>query len=124
MNYLKHSEQDKDETKYVEMVYDNITQLIELVESYRDTINSIRDLYIANVSLQMNDTMRMLTIFSALLLPLTFITSIFGMSGYDLQNPSQIPIGFWMVVTIMVLISVITLLLFKRKQWILNSKHI
>lgn len=34
------------------MAYDNITQLIELVESYRDTINSVRDLYIANISLK------------------------------------------------------------------------
>jgi magnesium transporter len=49
--------------KYVEMAYDNVTQLIQLVESYPDTINSTRDLYIANISLQMNDTMRVLAIF-------------------------------------------------------------
>ena len=58
------------------MAYDNITQLIELVESYRDTINSVRDLYIANISLQMNDTMRILTIFATILLPLTLVVGI------------------------------------------------
>jgi magnesium transporter len=45
------------------MAYDNVTQLIQLVESYPDTINSTRDLYIVNISLQMNDTMRVLAIF-------------------------------------------------------------
>ena len=63
VNFLKYIEKDTDEVKYIQMAYDNITQLLELVESYRDTINSIRDLYIANISLQMNDTMRTLTIF-------------------------------------------------------------
>jgi Mg2+ and Co2+ transporter CorA len=45
-------------------------QLIELIESYGDTINLTRDLYIANVSLQLNDTMRILTIFSVILFAL------------------------------------------------------
>ena len=63
VNFLTHIEKDTEEVKYIQMAYDNITQLIELVESYRDTINSVRDLYIANISLQMNDTMRTLTIF-------------------------------------------------------------
>ena len=65
VNFLQHIEKDTDEVKYIQMAYDNITQLLELVESYRDTINSIRDFYIANISLQMIDTMRTLTIFAA-----------------------------------------------------------
>jgi magnesium transporter len=65
INYLKHMEKDTEEIMYIEIAFDNITQLIELVESYRDTLNSTRDLYIANVSLQMNDAMRLLTLFSA-----------------------------------------------------------
>ncbi len=64
VNFLTHIEEDKNEVKYIQMAYDNITQLIQLVESYRDTINSTRDLYMANISLQMNDTMRVLAVFS------------------------------------------------------------
>ena len=78
------------------MAYDNITQLLELVESYRDTINSVRDLYIANISLQMNDTMRTLTIFAAILLPLTLVVGIYGMNGLDL-NLTSLPSGFIIV---------------------------
>jgi magnesium transporter len=63
MNFLTHTERDKDEINYLRIAYDDTYQLIDLVESFRDTINSTRDLYIANLSMQMNDTMRTLTIF-------------------------------------------------------------
>ncbi len=64
VNFLSHMEKDQNEVKYIQMAYDNISHLVDLVESYRDTINSVRDLYIANISLEMNDTMRTLTIFA------------------------------------------------------------
>ena len=75
INFLIHTKTDKEDgTKYLCMAYDDINQQIELVESYRNTINSTRGLYIANVSLQLNDTMRILTIFSVILSPLTLIS--------------------------------------------------
>ena len=80
-------QQEKDnnnkEIRYLQIAYEDINQLIELIESYQDTINSTRDLYLANVSLQLNDTMRILTIFSVILLPLTLIAGIYGMNGLD-----------------------------------------
>jgi magnesium transporter len=105
VNFLTHMEKDQDEVKYIQMAYDNITQLIELVESYRDTINSVRDLYIANISLQMNDTMRVLTIFAAILLPLTLVTGIYGMNGLDLNNLGALPPGFFLILLTMVMIT-------------------
>ena len=71
-----------------------VYQLIDLVESYHDTVNSTREIYAGSISLQLNDTMRLLTVFSTILLPLTFITSIFGMQGFDLNNIQSIPQGF------------------------------
>jgi len=67
--------------------------LVELVESYRDTVNSVRDLYVANISLEMNDTMRTLTIFASILLPLTLVASRYGMNGLDLNSLRKVPIG-------------------------------
>jgi len=64
MNFLTHIEEDKEDIKYLQIVYDDINQLIDLVESYRDTINSVREIYSGSVSLQLNDTMRILTVFS------------------------------------------------------------
>jgi magnesium transporter len=119
INFLTHIEEDKEDVKYLKIVYDDINQLIVLVESYRDTINSTRELYIANVSLQMSDTMKTLTIFSAILLPLTFISSMYGMNGLDLQNFFDFPIGFAIVLGTMGAITVGLFIFFKKKQWIL-----
>jgi len=121
INFLTHTEEDKEDVKYLEIVYDDINQLIDLVESYRDTINSTRELYIANVSLQMSDTMKTLTIFSAILLPLTFISSVYGMNGLDLQNLFDLPIGFAIILATMGAISIGLFIFFKKKQWILAS---
>ena len=81
--YSQNESEDKNQkyTKYLRIIYDNVNELLDLIESHKDTINSIRELYIAYVSLQMNDTIKTLTIFSVILLPLTFITGFYGMNG-------------------------------------------
>lgn len=101
------------------MVYDDISQLIDFVESYEGTINSIRELYVAKVSLQINDTMRVLTIFTVILLPLTLIVGIYGMNGVDLSNLESVSTGFFIVIIIMVSTAIGLLLFFIKKQWIL-----
>jgi magnesium transporter len=118
VNFLTHIEKDTDEVKYIQIAYDNITQLIELVESYRDTINSVRDLYITNISLQMNDTMRTLTIFAAILLPLTLVVGVYGMNGLDLNDISSLPSGFSIVLISMIIITGALFYLFSKKKWI------
>lgn len=119
VNFLSHMEKDQNEVKYIQMAYDNISHLVELVESYRDTINSVRDLYIANISLEMNDTMRTLTIFASILLPLTLVASIYGMNGLDLNSLAKIPSGFIVVLISMAVIMGAMIYLFKRKKWII-----
>jgi magnesium transporter len=122
LNFLIHMEKEQSkkevEIRYIEMAYDNISQLIQLVESYRDTINSTRDLYMANISLQMNDTMRILAIFSAILLPLTFISGVYGMNGLDLNNINSLPAGFLIIILTMAIVVAVLFLFFKQKQWI------
>ncbi|HEU0046427.1 MAG TPA: CorA family divalent cation transporter [Nitrososphaera sp.] len=119
INFLTHMQEDKPDIKYLKIVYDDINQLIDLVESYQDTVNSTRELYIANVSLQMNDTVRTLTLFSAILLPLTFISSVYGMNGLDLNNILKMPIGFTIVMLTMAAVAAALFVFFKKKQWIL-----
>jgi Mg2+ and Co2+ transporters len=104
------------------MAYDNISHLVELVESYRDTINSVRDLYIANISLEMNDTMRTLTIFASILLPLTLVASIYGMNGLDLNSLAKIPSGFIVVLISMAVIIGAMIYLFKKKNGLFSEE--
>lgn len=124
INFLTHMQNQGNEVRYLQIAYDDIGQLIELIESYGDTINSTRDLYIANISLQLNDTMRILTVFSAIILPLSLITGIYGMNGLDLSKLSDIPQGLIIVLVTMVLISILLLVFFKRKQWIFTKEDI
>ena len=124
MNFLTHMEEDKDDIKYLQIVYDDINQLIDLVESYRDTVNSVREIYSGSVSLQLNDTMRILTVFSSILLPLTFLTSIFGMQGFDLNNIHSIPPGFTILLIAMTIISIALFYMFWKRQWISVSGSI
>jgi magnesium transporter len=122
INFLTHMEKDKEEVKYLQIAYDDISQLIELVESFRDTINSTRDLYMANVSLQMNDTMKTLTIFTVILLQLTLIAGVYGMNGVDLTNLGNISTGFIIVLVLMIAIAAFLFWYFKNKQLIMAKE--
>jgi magnesium transporter len=123
INFLVHNQHDKEEVKYIEMVYDDISQLIDFVESYEGTINSIRELYVAKVSLQINDTMKVLTIFTVILLPLTLIAGIYGMNGLDLNNIEAIPTGFILVIITMACVGSGLLMFFIKKQWLLLREN-
>jgi magnesium transporter len=123
INFLLHSEKDKEDVKYIEIVYDDITQLIDFVESYEGTINSIRELYVAKVSLQINETMRVLTIFTVILLPLALIAGIYGMNGIDLKNITEIPLGFLVVLATMAFMVVGFVLFFIKKRWIVLRRE-
>ena len=118
------SEKEKQkEIKYLKIIYDNITELLDLIESHKDTINSIRELYLAYISLQMNDTMKTLTIFSVILLPLTFITGFYGMNGVDLNNFLIVPSGLGLVLVSMIIIITILIIFFRKKQWISQKDY-
>lgn len=113
-------EKDKDDIKYLQMVYDNINQLIEMIQSYQDTINSTRELFSASISLQMNETMRVLTIFSAIALPLSLLLGVLSLEGFDLNNLDTLPRYLGFLVMVMVSIAIISLFVFWKKRWIFS----
>lgn len=120
IDYLLNTieEEDKEGIKFLKIVHDDINQLMLMVDSHKESINALRELYIANISLQLDDTVKTLTIFSAILLPLTFLTSFYGMNGLNLEQIGDIPAGLGIILSIMVGTLAGLLLFFKRKQWI------
>lgn len=80
-------------------------------------------MYMANVSLQMNDTMRVLTVFNTIFLPLSVVAVVYGMNGFDLTTIFKIPQGFIIVIITMIIITSIILWFFKKKQWIFQSDN-
>jgi magnesium transporter len=65
---------------YLRDCYDHVVQIVDLVETYRELTADLRDLYMSSISNRINETMRVLTIMSTIFIPLTFITSIYGMN--------------------------------------------
>ena len=109
-------EKDKDDIKYLQIVYNNINQLIEMIQSYQDTINSTRDLFSSSISLQINETMRVLTIFSAIVLPLSLLIGVLGLQGFDLNNLYTLPRYLGFLVIVMLVITMISLFVFWKKN--------
>ncbi|WP_458719398.1 magnesium transporter CorA family protein [Candidatus Nitrosocosmicus sp. R] len=120
INYHVTMEKDKDDIKYLQIVFNNINQLIEMIQSYQDTINSTRDLFSSSISLQINETMRVLTIFSAIVLPLTLLIGVLGLQGFDLNNLDTIPRYLGSLVLVMLVITIVSLFVFWKKKWIFS----
>lgn len=119
VNGLLRSDTDliEDRTeKYYKDVYDHIVQAYDLTENYRDMMMSMQDLHINNVNLRMNEVMKVMAIVTCLLAPATVIGGIFGM------NFEKIPYlhnryGFYIAVSLMIMIPVWMLAQFKKKGW-------
>ncbi|PIW92904.1 MAG: hypothetical protein COZ87_04170 [Candidatus Moranbacteria bacterium CG_4_8_14_3_um_filter_43_15] len=86
------------------------------LENAKETIESLEDTNDALLSNKLNYTMKVLTIFSAIFLPMTVISNILAMSVPIPWGHS--PLGFWIWIGIMLLVSLITVLIFRLKHWI------
>jgi magnesium transporter len=98
-------------------VYDHTVQVIDTVESFRDTVSGLLDLYMSSVSNRMNEVMKVLTIIATIFIPLTFIAGIYGM------NFRYIPElgwrwGYFGALGLMAAVAVVMVIYFKRKRWL------
>ncbi len=103
-------------TKYFKDVYDHIIQANDLVENYRDMMMTLQDLYINKVNLKMNEVMKVMAIVTSLLAPATVIGGIFGMN-FQVIPLSQQAQGFYLAVGIMLVITLIMVVIFRKRGW-------
>jgi magnesium transporter len=113
---------------YFKDAYDHIVQVLDLVESYRETTGNLTELYLSNVSNRMNEIMKVLTIISTIFIPLSFIVGIYGMN-FSRQNPQggvntlnmpelYNPYGYVTLLGLMGLVILGQLYFFYRKGWL------
>jgi magnesium transporter len=103
---------------FIRDVYDHTIQVIDTVETFRDMISGMFDLYLSSVSNRMNEVMKVLTIIATIFIPLTFIAGIYGMNFEympELKWQWVYPRGFWIV---MAGIAAFMLHFFRRKRWL------
>lgn len=108
---------------YIHDVYDHTIQAIDAIESFRDIAAGMLDIYLSNISMRMNEIMKVLTVVSTIFVPLTFIASIYGMN-FDNIPELHYKYGYYIVLTLMAFITLVMFYYFKRKGWIFPShKH-
>jgi magnesium transporter len=93
------------------------------VETYRELAASLTDLYLSSVSYRMNEIMKVLTIFTAIFIPLSFIAGLYGMNFEHEESPLNMPelewyFGYPFVLALMAVIAGGLLYYFWRRGWI------
>ncbi len=82
---------DRDTLPYVRDTYDHAVQVMDMVETFRETASGLMDLYLSGVSNRMNEIMKVLTILSTVFLPITFIAGVYGMNFDTAASPYNMP---------------------------------
>lgn len=106
-----------DETIYYRNVYDHLVRVSDTAESYRDYAAGLLDSYLSIVNNKMNEVMKFLTIIATIILPLSFITGLFGMNFDDIPFLHS-DIGFYLSLALMLIIAVFMILWFRHKKWL------
>ncbi|GAB3754072.1 magnesium/cobalt transporter CorA [Spirosoma pomorum] len=95
---------------------DHVNQTVETLDSQRDIISGLMDVYYSIVNNRMNSVMKTLTIVSAIFIPLTFIVGVYGMN-FDHMPELHSRTGYFWVWTAMVAIAIGEVIYFKRRGW-------
>ena len=102
---------------YLRDVYDHTIQIIDTIESFRDMLSGMLDIYLSTISNKMNEVMKVLTIMATIFIPLTFLAGIYGMN-FKYMPELEWRWGYFMVWGVMVVIGVSLVGYFKRKRWL------
>ena len=98
-------------------VYDHTIQVIDTVETFRDMLSGMLDIYLSSVSNKMNEVMKVLTIIATIFIPLTFIAGIYGMN-FEFMPELKWKLAYPVLWLLMLAIFVIMLIYFKRRKWL------
>lgn len=107
---------------YLRDAQDHTTQLMDLVETYRELGSDLMDLYLSSVSNRMNEIMKVLTIISTIFIPLSFVAGVYGMNFNPGASPLNMPElnwfwGYPFALGVMATVASLLLLYFRRRQW-------
>ncbi len=104
---------------YFADVHDHLVRTFEVLDSYRDLMSSLLDVYLSTVSNRLNEIMKQLTLISTIFLPITFITGVFGQNfGHSPQVDHDAGWNFWVVLGFMALLTLGQLAYFRYRRWI------
>ena len=101
---------------YLRDVYDRLARISDLLDSFRDELATVLDIYVSQVSNQLNEVMKVLTLITVIIVPVTLVASIYGMNvmfpGVNTRG------GFWMAVALMGVTAVGMVWFFRSRKWL------
>ena len=102
---------------FIRDLYDHTIQVMDTIESFRDVLSGLQDLYLSTVSNRMNEVMKVLTIMATIFIPLTFIAGIYGMN-FEFMPELKWPWAYPALWTLLITIFVFMIFWFKKKKWL------
>lgn len=102
---------------YLRDVYDHTVAVVETIETFREILSSVLDVYLSSVSNRMNEVIKVLTIITTVFMPLSFIAGVYGMNFKHMPGLDQ-PWAFPVVIGVMVGVVAFMLFQFRRKRWL------
>ena len=102
---------------YFKDISDHIIAVIDTVDTFRDMLAGMLDIYLSAASMKMNQVMKVLTIIATIFMPLTFLAGIYGMN-FDYMPELRWHWGYFAVWIVILTIALTMLILFRKKKWI------
>jgi len=102
---------------YVKDLHDHSIQVMETVETFRDVMSGVLDIYLSQASNRMNEVMKVLTVIATIFIPLTFVVGVYGMNFQHMPELSW-QWGYPAIWGVMTALAVMMLILFRRKDWL------
>lgn len=102
---------------YLRDVYEHTIQVIDTMETHRDIVSSLLDIYLSGLSNKLNEVMKVLTVISTIFIPITFVTSLYGMN-FAYMPELQWRWGYWGVWVVVAITAVSMIFYFRHKKWL------
>src|SRR5262249_45854115 len=102
---------------YLRDLYDHTMQAIDTLETFREMLSNMLDVYLSGLTNRMNEIMKTLTIIATIFIPITAIASIYGMN-FEYMPELHWHYAYPVVLIVMIIIVILMLIYFKRKKWI------
>ncbi|WP_282163212.1 magnesium/cobalt transporter CorA [Ulvibacterium marinum] len=102
---------------FIRDLYEHTVQIMDTIDSSREILNGLQDLFISELSFKMNKVMQLLTLISVIFIPLTFLAGIYGMN-FDNIPELHHKHGYHILLGVMLIIVVVLMFIFRRKKWL------
>ncbi|MCB0702331.1 MAG: magnesium/cobalt transporter CorA [Candidatus Kapaibacterium sp.] len=120
VNKLNRTEFERisdDTERFFRDLYDHTIQIIETIETFKETVSSLKDVYMTGVSNRMNEIMKVLTLIATIFIPITFVAGVYGMN-FEYMPELSWKYGYESAWLLMVSMSLAMIVYFKKKKWL------